>query len=81
MPAPVVRKPHQGEAFAFVPEARRIIVTTNAIAWGQARTQFEIHFEDGLMVTGRSIGLHKKVQVPPAGPLRTSPVLPSPKER
>jgi len=81
MPAPVVRKLHQGDAFAFAPVARRIIYTTNAIAWGQAGTQFEIHFENGLMVTGRSIGVHKKVQVPPAGPLRTSPVLPSLKEK
>jgi len=51
MPAPVVRKLHQGDAFAFAPVARRIIVTTNAIAWGQAKTQFEIHFEDGLVAT------------------------------
>jgi hypothetical protein len=37
MPAPVVRKPNQGDAVAFTPEVGRIIYTTNAIAWGRAK--------------------------------------------
>jgi hypothetical protein len=81
MPVPVIRKTHQGDAIAFAPEVRRIIYTTNAIAWGQAGTQFKIHFEDDLVVTDPSIGPHQKGWALAAGPLRTNPVLPSPKER
>jgi hypothetical protein len=81
MPVPVIRKTHQGDAIAFAPEVRRIIYTTNAIAWGQAGTQFKIHFEGGLVVTDRSFVSHKKVRALAATPLRTNPVLPSPKER
>jgi len=51
MPVPVIRKPHRGDAIALAPEVRRIIYTTNAIAWDQTGTQFKIHFEGGLAVT------------------------------
>ncbi len=51
MPVPVIRKTHQGDAIAFALEVRRIIYTTNAIAWGQAGTQFKIHFDGRLVVT------------------------------